>query len=154
MGHRSRAGGSEHLGRLSQHTVARRGSCVAVPLLGWQQGWELTPSPWSSQPGLLSRFLYCLSTGVCVSTAVWSACREGQGQTGAQCPPPVLSAAQGMAGREQGCGKASLRGSGMSVHITELPVLSVPLLALQELGVDTSSTGCVGLWGASWLTGS
>lgn len=78
MGHRSRRGGSEHLGRLSQHTVARRGSCVAVPLLGWQQGWELTPSPWSSQPGLLSRFLYCLSTGECVSTAVWSACREGQ----------------------------------------------------------------------------
>lgn len=56
-----------------------------------------------------------------------------------------------MAGKEHGCGKASLKGSGMSLHITGLPV---PFLALQELGVDTRSTGCAGLWGASWLTGS
>lgn len=59
-----------------------------------------------------------------------------------------------MTGKEHGCSNPSLEGSGMSVHITGLPVLSVPFPALQELGVDARSTGCVGLWGASWLTGS
>lgn len=31
---------------------------------------------------------------------------------------------------------------------------SVPSTAQQELGVDARSTGCIGLWGASWLVGS
>lgn len=31
---------------------------------------------------------------------------------------------------------------------------SVPSTIQQELGVDTRATGCVGLWGASWLVGS
>lgn len=31
---------------------------------------------------------------------------------------------------------------------------SVPSTAQEELGVDTRSTGCIGLWGASWLVGS
>lgn len=68
MGHRSMEGRSEHLGRLSQHTVARRGSSVAVPWLGMPGRAGNSPHPCGAvlSTELLRVSLCCLSTSVCV----------------------------------------------------------------------------------------
>lgn len=42
---------------------------------------------------------------MCVNVVLWFVCIKGQVTAGVQCPPPVVSAAEGMTGKEHGCGK-------------------------------------------------
>lgn len=144
---------AEHLGTFSHHTVARRGSSVAVlwqSLVGMQgRAGNSLPScmllpilPSMVSTELVSNFFLVARAKVCVLTSCavvwwfapsvclpWPALLDWWQERSADVAAPVWS-------KDLGCpwmSQASLSSS-------------LPSTAQQELGVDTRSTGCVGLW--------